>query len=160
MFRMTFHTFSFWDQLRTRYIELFGEEPTTDGVLDQIQAQLGVTIPRDFRTISSFYSGGMVGGISHHAIATQGPATNVVTETLRLRESIALPHSLLVLAEPVESLVILATDHSRSQPAVIWIDSIDASNLNNVESLHNPQTWSSYADFFEFLLDREVEERG
>lgn len=148
------------EQLRAQYIELFRNEPTDDDVLDQIQSRLGVTIPSDFRQIASFYSGGMVGGISHHAIAALGPATNIQAETLRLRESISLPHSMLVLAEPAESLIILVTDHSIARPAVLWLDSIDAPNLNDVGSLHNPQTWSSYANFFEFLLDLELEERS
>ncbi len=146
--------------LRTRYIELFGNEPADDGVLGQIQSRLGVAIPSDFRQIASFYSGGMVGGISHHAIAAKGRETNILAETLRLRKSIALPHSMLVLAEPAESLIILVTDHSMARPAVLWLDSIDAPNRNDVESLRNPESWNSYADFFEFLLDSELEERS
>jgi len=148
------------DQLKSRYIELFGDEPTSDGVLDQIETQLDVNIPSDFRDISGFYSGGTVGGISHHAIAAEGPATNIVSETIRLRKSIDLPRSMLVLAEPPESLIVLATERSGTHPAVIWLDSSDASNLSKIESLHKPQTWSSYAEFFEFLLDREAEERS
>lgn len=147
------------DELRSRYIELLGEEPTNAGVLDQIESQLNMRLPSDFHNIASFYSGGTVGGISHHAIAAEGPATNVVKETIRLREKAGIPHSMLVLAESPESLIVLATGHSNTQPAVIWLDSSDVSSLHNVGTLHNPQVWNSYAEFFEFLLDRETEER-
>ncbi len=118
-------------ELRSRYIELFGEEPTNAGALDQIESQLNMRLPSDFHNIASFYSGGTVGGIRHHAIAAVGPATNLVTETIRLREQAGIPHSMLVLAEPPESLIVLATGHSNTQSAVIWLDSSDASNLGN-----------------------------
>jgi hypothetical protein len=54
-------------QLRDQYIILFGQEPAKDGVLDQIERELDVVLPTDFREICSFYSGGIVGGISHYA---------------------------------------------------------------------------------------------
>ena len=81
-------------------------------------------------------------------------------ETIRLHKTAGIPRSMLVLAEPPESLIVLATNHSRAQPAVIWLDSSDVSNLNKLESLRDAQVWSSYTDFFDYLLDREVEERS
>lgn len=148
------------EQLRNQYIVMFGHEPTERSVLDQIESQLSIALPSDFREISSFYSGGIVGGISHHAIETSGPANNIVEETIRMRKTVKLPHSMMVLAEPPASLIVLLTEPTKDQPAVIWLDSIDVSRLDKLESLHNPQVWNSYADFFGFLLDREAEERA
>lgn len=148
------------DQMQNRYIAMFGHEPVEQGALDQIESLLGVVLPGDFREISLFYSGGIVGGISHHAIETPVPANNIVEETTRIRKAVKLPRSMVVLAEPPSSLIVLVTDPTKNQPAVIWLDHIDAARLDDLEALHNPQTWCSYADFFGFLLDREAEERA
>jgi hypothetical protein len=102
----------------------------------------------------------MLGGISHHAIARSSPATNVVEETARLRNAIDLPRSVIVLAEPPESLIVMDTAASKGSPAVMWIDANDATRLGSLQSLHQPQVWTSYAGFFEFLLGREEEERA
>jgi hypothetical protein len=129
-------------------------------VLQELERSLGVILPNDFKEIAAFYSGGIVGGISHNAIATSGPATNIFEETVRLRQALNLPRSLVVLAEPAESLIIMDTSASEGSPAVMWIDASDARDLAGLEGLHDPQLWRSYTDFFDFLLVREVEERA
>lgn len=117
-------------------------------------------LPADFKEIASFYSGGIVGGISLHAFAATGPADNIVDETRRIRAAVGLPMSMVVLAEPAASLIVLDTKQQPGSSAVIWLDATDVRRLNDLQSLNNPQVWSSYAEFFGFLLDREMEERG
>lgn len=147
------------DELRRLYIALFKQEPTEEAVLVQIESLLHITLPLDFRGISTFYSGGMLGGISHHAIAVDGPSTTIMAETMRLRGSIQLPHTMLVIAEPPESLIVLETKSTDGHSAVIWLDSMDAAKLGRCELLRKPLCWPTYAEFFEFLLNREIEER-
>jgi hypothetical protein len=149
-----------FDELRKRYVSLFGLEPTEAAELDRMEAQLGVPLPQDFRKIAEFYNGGIIGGISHNTIATCGPSTNITDETKRLRQAIGLPHSFLVLAEPPESLIVMNTSRTSGSLGVIWCDAIDVSRLENLQGLHGPQNWTSYADFFSFLLDAEADERG
>jgi hypothetical protein len=147
------------DQMRSRYIALFGLEPVENGVLEQIESELGINFPSDFRTIATFYSGGIVGGISHHAIGHGGNPNNITSETMRLREAVRLPHSIVTLAEPPESLIVLETERANEQPSVFWIDGSDVSRLGEKESIRSPQVWPSYSDFFQFLLEREADDR-
>jgi hypothetical protein len=148
------------EELRSRYVALFGFESTEASELDFIEKELGVRFPDDFKEVSKFYRGGMLGGISHNAIAGRGPATNIADETKRLRDTAGLPHSFVVLAEPPASLIVMNTEESSSTPAVIWCDAIDVSRLGTFHGMHNPQKWASYAEFFGFLLDTEDQERA
>lgn len=148
------------DDLFNRYVALFGSEPTSADEITRIEEILGVLLPRDFKEVSSFYSGGILGGISHHAISNGGPPSNIVDETQRLRAAIGLPRCFVVLAEPPASLIVLNTNVSDSAPAVIWCDAFDVCHLGNPNELHSPHIWPSYASFFGFLLDIEEEERN
>lgn len=143
------------DTLRKRYIAEFGDEPCSNQVLSDVESALNVKLPEDFKQISSFYSGGYLGGISHHEIACIGDATNIVRETLRLRDSIGLDTNYIVIAEPAESLIVLNTT---GRPAVIWCDAVEAKNINSQEFINLPDTWESYNEFFEYLLDEEEDE--
>lgn len=150
---------TFTDALRTRYVSFFGEERPATSSVSNIESALGVQFPQDFLEIASFFRGGLLGGISHNSIANGGHATNIVDETIRLRAAVALPPSMVLLAEPPVSLIVLDTDPLAAQRRVIWCDSIDVERLLHPVSLRNPELWESYADFFSFLLEREAEER-
>ena len=73
------------NSLKERYDAIYGSESCDDGVISQIETELGLQLPSDFKEISLFYSGGFLGGISHYEIASISDATNIVKETLRLR---------------------------------------------------------------------------
>lgn len=146
------------EQLRERYLAFFGEEGVGDGVIEGIEARLGVALPEDFTQVAGFYSGGLLGGISHHEIASEGDATNLVEETLRIREAVGLPRNFIVLAEPPESLIVLSVDASNGSDAVIWCDAVEVNALRDNSFINPPQTWKTYADFFEYLLDSQDDE--
>ncbi|MBE0464325.1 MAG: SMI1/KNR4 family protein [Halomonadaceae bacterium] len=143
------------NNLRTRYEAIYGSEPCNDFAIFEIEEKLGIRLPEDFKEISTFYSGGLLGGISHHEIANISEATNIVQETLRLRHSIGLLDCYVVIAEPSESLIVLNTDE---QPAVIWCDAVEAKNINSLSFNNQPDTWRSYKEFFSYLLDEEEDE--
>jgi len=148
------------DKMRERYIRLQPSETTSLQELDRIEKILGIKLPKDFRSIASFYTGGFLGGISHNAISCEGPGYNVVEETLRLRASVNLPNRYLVLAEPPESLIVLDTSKKTSadSPTVLWCDATDVSRLDDPSLLTNPDTWISYSAFFSYMLSEEEEE--
>ncbi len=148
------------NDLRTQYVAFFGLEPVEAGVLQELERSLNVTIPGDFKEIASFYSGGILGGISHHAIAASGRASNILEETSRLRVKAKLPKSMIVLAEPPESLIVMDSNAQEGSPVVMWIDINELSRLGTPMTLSSPQVWPTYADFFAFLLRREKEERA
>jgi len=145
-------------ELKEKYIRLFGSEGVTSGVIEEIQEQLGVNLPDDFKVIATFYRGGVLGGISHHAIAVGGPASNIVDETKRLRKKIGLNQTFVVLAEPPNSLIVLDTEPSDG-PAVVWCDAQDVVRLDTRDFYMPPDTWDSYYDFFAYLVNEEEDER-
>lgn len=151
---------SMFTELRSRYLALFGHEPVKPAALESIEGRLQVRLPSDFKEISSFYSGGILGGIAHYAIDNGGDCDNVVDETLRIRATAGIPHSMVIIAEPPESLIVLDTNSATNHPAVIWCDAFDVGRLDHAASLSKPTIWPTYLDFFRYLLDCEEEERS
>ena len=141
--------------LRQRYVNYFGQAPTHAHATLDLESRLGIQIPYDMRRISEFFHGGMLGSIVHNAMVSDSPATNIVDATQHLRSTMGLPHRMLVLAEPAESLVLLDTESDR----VIWCDNYDIPWHNNYQEMQGePIIWHSYSEFFEYLLDQEYEE--
>jgi len=147
------------DDLEKRYTALYGPEPTAAGAVEEIERALSLKLPNDFRDISRFYAGGIIGGISLNAISAFGPATNIVEETIRLRTAVGLPQDMLVLGELSESIIVMGTDRRNDSPVVIWCDSTDVRNLTDLKNLRSPHTWNSYSDFFDFVLREDEDER-
>lgn len=149
-----------FDDLARRYRRLFGAEPGASGNVGRVERALGVKLPEDFARIAAFYGGGMLGGKSHHAIDSEGPANNIVHETLRLRRTVGLPRHIVALAEPAESLIVMETQRDPGDSVrVIWCDASDAKRLVDVSSLRSPTIWPDYGTFFAQLLKEEEEER-
>jgi hypothetical protein len=139
-------------ELKSRYVAICGAEPCSENELHNIEKALGLKLPSDFKQVSRFYSGGLLGGISHHEIAASGNASNVVDETLRIRAAIGLERHYVVLAEPSGSIIVL---DASAHPAVIWCDAVDAVNINSCKFSTSPDVWENYADFFSYLLEEE-----
>ena len=143
--------------MQQRYAAFFGEELPPEGAIAGMESALDIALPDDVSAISQFFRGDLLGGISHYSFDESSSATNIVNETTRLRAAIGLPHRFIVLAEPAESLIVLDVESG----VVTWCGNFDVSRLDgSSKMLGNPDTWPSYAEFFEYLLDEEVEERG
>jgi len=144
------------DKLRNKYISLYND---VDGVsiddLDKIEQNLQVKLPKDFREISRFYSGGDIGGKSIHSFAFSD-STNLLGETLRLREAVGLPNRIVVIAEQDMSVIVMDTEN---KPSIIWIDSVEVTKLHKQDFISNPDVWEGFSDFFNYLLEEEEEER-
>lgn len=140
--------------IRERYDLLFTDDVIAPQAVAQIEQQLQLQLPDDFKEIASFYNGGLIGGISIFSYNDHHP--NIIEETLRLRKDIQLSRSLLFLAEPAESMIVLDTAQT---PAVIWCDSIDVHQLNDRSFQIATDTWNTFSDFFEYLLTQEEEEQ-
>jgi hypothetical protein len=143
------------EQLTKRYRALYPLEGTSAIELKIIENKLDIKLPDDFKEIAQFYSGGLLGGISHFSISDEADPT-ITGETLRLRQQIGLLHKYVVLAEPPSSLIVMDT---AGTPAVLWVDATDAEHLGKRALATPPDEWASYRDFFESLLDEEEEER-
>lgn len=147
-------------RLRQRYERLFGSEGVEAGECDAIEKILELRLPKPLREIAGFYGGGLLGGVSHHAIARHGPADNIVDETLRLRGSVSLPGDLIVLAEPPAGLIVLQAESDLCAAPVIWCSTQDVAKLASREPPSDSESWPDYAAFFGYLLALEEDEQG
>lgn len=142
--------------VRERYERLYSDKGIDHEQLDSIKQLLNVTLPADFSEIAMFFSGGYLGGISNYSFLACDKSTNIIHETLRLREAIKLPERFIVLAEPPESLVVMDTS---ATPAIIWLDAIEVSKLENKSFEVQPDEWATYLEYFSELLEEEEELR-
>ena len=140
------------NELKTRYETLFSLDGIGKEAINGIQSALGVCLPADFYEIASFFSGGLLGGISNHSFTISNGSTNIIDETIRLRNSINLPFRFVILAEPAESLIVMDTQNT---PAVIWFDAVEVSKLDDKTFLSKPNEWNTYTEFFAHLLEDE-----
>ena len=90
-------------ELRTKYENLLPIDGIDEKAINEIQTALNVCLPEDFRKIASFYSGGFLGGISNYSFINSDDSTNIIDETIRLRNSVNLPLRFVVLATLVQN---------------------------------------------------------
>lgn len=142
--------------LKRRYLAMNDARPIPANVLDEITSELGLQLPDDFHKIGMFFDGGGIHVMALHSLAGNSPKLNPVSETLRLRSAIGLPPNWLVLGEPPESLLLM---DCAAGGRVIWIDATDVKRIGSQSLLRQPDSWNSFAEFFEYLLDEEEEDR-
>lgn len=138
-------------------MRLYGEEGISDKEIQQIESILTLKLPQEFIEISEFYGGGYLGGIENYSFNRYLDSTNIIDETLRLREAIKLPVEYIVLAEPPESIIVLNTI---KEPSIIWCHAVEVTKLSSGDFQVAPDTWGTYAEFFAYLLDEEEEEQA
>lgn len=142
--------------LKKRYVALNGVRPISPSVMEKIKSELGLSLPPDFLKICDFFDGSGINVISLHSMKGNAPTQNPVHETLRLRASIGLPPNWLVLGEPPESLILMDCN---SGGRTIWIDAIDAKRILSQAFIRPPDSWNTFAEFFEYLLNEEEADR-
>ncbi|NVL54496.1 SMI1/KNR4 family protein, partial [Pseudomonas syringae pv. actinidiae] len=76
--------------LKEKYKSHYDLKSSSKEEIKSLEKKLGIKLPLDFKKIATFYSGGLLGGISHHAISSKNNPLNIVDETLRLRKAINL----------------------------------------------------------------------
>lgn len=145
------------NELQNKYISLYDD---VDGIskeyLDKIEHELQIKLPKDFCEISSFYSGGIIGGKDIHSFLFTDP-TNIIGETLRIRKAVGLPNRFVIIAENDMSIIVMEIEHT---PSIIWLDSVEITKLDEQDFISKPDVWKGFSDFFCYLLDEEEEERN
>ena len=139
-------------EIKDRFLRVSEPNGISEKELNYIQIHLNVLLPDDFKNIATFFSGCFVGSIDMYDFIASD--INIISETLRLRCTIDLPHRFVVLAELSESLVIMDTEQS---PSVIWCDSCDAENIGKSDYSIKPDVWDSYSDFFDDMISEELD---
>ena len=122
--------------------------------LEDIEQKLNVKLPQDFREIQLAYTLCLLGGISILNISKlYNP--NIIDETIAMRDAIDIEHKYILLENDRESVILLNTADA---PAVLWVDSIAIERLNDLEP-HESNSWNTFQEFFEYLINIEVEDR-
>lgn len=142
------------EELKERYLNLQPSDGVDNVVLLEIERELNVNLPKDFCAIASFYSGGYLGGISNYSFSSNYGSTNIIQETIRLRNVISLPLRYVVLAEPSESLIVMDT---QNVPSIIWCDAVEVRKLNDKSFISKADEWNNYAEYFAQLIEDEEE---
>lgn len=149
-------------KLKTHYESLFPEDKgVSQEELDSIEKKLEVTLPRDFRDIASFYSGGMIGGQSIYTI-TSDPNNEygISNRTIVFREAINLPQKILPLYFEYGFIYMDLDDHSKNYKKVIYCATEEAQSLCESAYPQNVyRVYSSFTDFFEYLIEQEEKDR-
>ncbi len=65
------------EYLKKQYTKFYDIESVNDNIISKIENTLEVKLPSDFKSIAKFYSGGLLGGISHHEISLKSSADNI-----------------------------------------------------------------------------------
>jgi hypothetical protein len=142
-------------ELKERYLNLQPSDGVNDAILSEIESTLNVKLPSDFCEIAAFYSGGYLGGISNYSFSNNDGSTNIIEETIKLRNSINLPLRYIVLAEPPESIIVMDTENI---PSIIWCDAVEVTKLNDKSFITKPNEWNSYTEYFAQLIEDEEDD--
>lgn len=142
---------------------LFEKAGINKNQIDTIEEELSIILPKDFKEIANVFDGYTeIGGMSLFSFDTSVKGWNVIEKTKFYRASAcSLPKCYLALREEGESFIVMKTQKNPSLDApIIWCSLSDAYNLQDDTKLQdNPKIFPSFADFFEYLLDQEEEER-
>lgn len=143
--------------LKDRFIEIFGPQEKLEIDLRKIEKDLNVTLPDDFKEISTFYDGNngfYIDGMYCYNIDSS--PDNILTKTLFYREK-QLPEKFIVLGEPQESVILMETPGDEVKSSrVLWLSYSDVENLCYEENLKDkPIIFSSFSNFFDYLLTEE-----
>jgi len=143
------------NKIRDKYTSLYDIDGVSKECLDELERELGIKLPDDFREIAS-YGCGALGGWGTHSFSSSDP-TNLLGETLRIRSAVGLPNRFIVLGEPSESIIVMDTEN---KPSILWIDSVEIDGLEKRDFVNEPDIWENFSDFFSELLEDEEEERN
>ena len=144
------------NKIKEKYMSLYEIDGVSSEYLAIIERDLQVKLPEDFREIAGYYSGGCMGYADVHSFRHSDP-TNIIGETLRIRNAVGLPCKFVVISEQSESIIVMDTENN---PSIIWLDSVEISKLGERNFISKPDTWNSFSDFFEQLLADEEDERS
>jgi hypothetical protein len=148
--------------LKNRYLQLFPASKVEESIVQSIELSLGIVLPDELKTILEYYDASeILGSLSLFHFSNAGD-WSVGEQTNIFRDKISLPKKYLVLQEGNESFIVLETQSDSQKDApVFWVGVSDVYNLiEGKVLLDNPTIFSTFTDFFEYLLDEEEKNRA
>lgn len=129
-----------------------------DDEINQIEKNLSLAFPEDFKEICRFYTGEMLGSHSLLNFQTIGNYS-IEEETLALRKAINLPHDFLVLYCEYGMIYMDCNPQSPKYGHVMYVGNEDAQCLGDGIKPEYYWDYPTFTDFFSYLLDEEEKER-
>jgi hypothetical protein len=124
--------------------------------VNNVERELQLTLPNDFKRICSYCSYEFLGGFEFYSFDI-----GVIKKNLEFRKNYNLPNNYIVLVQEDDVAFILLKTISTEKSEVIWCDYQDFFNLCDGEPMvYNPTIFPSFTDFYEFLLDEEEKSRA
>ncbi len=149
-------------ELKNRYLSSYPIRSIGQDQINNIESELSVVLPKDMKEILTYYDGYY--DLNNMSVFYLGDNDewSMLEKTKFFRKSIHLPKRYLVLKEGDESFIALETRDNENQPTpVIWCSGNDAYNLAEEKPLEdNPTIFSSFTDFFAYLLNEEEKRRA
>ncbi len=149
-------------KLKEKYLSIYTEKSLSKETIKDIENSLEIVLPNDLIEISQYCDRfDNIGILDLFSFDKTADDWSIFEKTKFFRTSINLSNEYLVLKEGDESFIVLETQlNPNEQAQVIWCSSTDAYNLAIKQPLiDNPIIFSTFADFFSYLLDQEEEQR-
>jgi hypothetical protein len=137
-----------------------------DEKFNNVSKNLGITLPKDFIEINKMFRYDAFSMQEFLDFAEEIRNYGIIKNNLELRKEFAyysngksnMSH-ILVLADDDGGSVFMITQDSPEKPTpVIWCDAGDMFNYSVTGQFRNPHDeWSSFTDFFEYLVEKEEE---
>jgi len=116
--------------------------------LYMVEKELDVNFPFDFKYISLKYSYEYINFFDTYSFPF-----GVIEVTKDWRKNIKLPVNYIALGDNGSSTILMKIENDIN---IIWTALEDVLNIcNNQKFMHNPTIFSSFTDFFEYLLNEE-----
>jgi SMI1-KNR4 cell-wall len=133
-------------------------KPLTMEEINNVEQELNITLPIDFKKINLNCSYEFLGSFEFYNFGRKDDG--VIPETKALREIYNLSNEYIILSQNGASAIFMKIISSE-EAQVIWCDEMDGMNLLEGQPMqYNPTIFNSFSEFYEFLLDREEENRA
>lgn len=125
--------------------------------INKVEQELKLKLPQDFTELCSIYS---YECFQRFEFLNFGMDKGVISETLDLRKACNLPNNYLVLEEDDPGMVLMKINEDASSEVIIcsYYD-FDSICLGRPYE-ENPTIFSSFTDFYEFLINEEEKMRA
>lgn len=140
------------NELQKKYKEHFqNSSGVPDQDIEELEQYLGSNLPEDFKKITKWYSGGLIGNYSIFNINTDpDDEYSLLYNTLFFRKELKLPNSFIVLYYEYGAILLCLDNIFYEKGTILHVDNMDLVLLCNKDYLLKPlKTWKNFTAFFE-----------
>jgi len=128
--------------------------PLTVTEIQNTEKALNIVLANDFKKLCFIHRYDYIANFAFYNFRINAKFS-VISETKGWRESVNLPHNYLVLSDDGTSVILMKVE-GEEECSVIWCALEDVLNICDGSPMeYNPTIFSSFTDFYEFLLHEE-----